>query len=180
MIKPDLSMLSKRERHIYEARRLTTPPVTLAELARQQGCSRQRVSRIEHRAIAKLQRPTPEEIYDGLTKAEQRVITEAAAALRDDRPLLWERWVLVGEALMIIRSNTPAHSRLFTDCLHQSDLNIEPAVMARLFTVMRNRSSIEEWRASLYPTERVKINHPQFVLRAWKKWLAARSEEPRQ
>jgi len=166
-----LARLTERERQILEARR---SKVTLSEIARQHGVSRQFISKLEQRAERKLQRPSTEEIYSGLTKAEQRIIGEAAAALRDNRPLLWDRWIVIGEALTILRDATTMHSRLFTNCLRAYGLNIEPAVMARLFTVMRNRVSIEEWRASLYPTERVNINHPQFVLRAWRRWLAAR------
>jgi hypothetical protein len=172
-----LSRLTEREQEILKARGSRT---SLSAIARQLGVSRQFVSKLKKRMYRKLQRPTPYEIYDGLTSGEQRVITEAAVALRDDRPLLWDRWITIGEALLILRHATTMHGRLFGECLRAFDLNIEPAVMTRLLTVMRNRVSIEEWRASLEPAKRASYNHPQFVLRAWRRWLAARSAAPKE
>ena len=50
-----LSVLNKRERRIFEARRLAEEPVTLAELAQEFGVSRERVRQIEVRAFEKVQ-----------------------------------------------------------------------------------------------------------------------------
>jgi RNA polymerase sigma-32 factor len=50
-----LSVLNDRERRIFEARRLAEEPMTLEELARQFGVSRERVRQIEVRAFEKVQ-----------------------------------------------------------------------------------------------------------------------------
>jgi len=51
-----LTVLNPRERRIFEARRLTDDPVTLAELANEFGVSRERVRQIEANALHKVQR----------------------------------------------------------------------------------------------------------------------------
>ena len=51
-----LTALNPRERRIFEARRLTDDPVTLAELANEFGVSRERVRQIEANALHKVQR----------------------------------------------------------------------------------------------------------------------------
>jgi len=51
-----LSVLKDRERHIFEARRLKDPPLTLDDLATEYRISSQRVRQIEARAFEKLQR----------------------------------------------------------------------------------------------------------------------------
>ena len=51
-----LTTLNRRERRIFEARRLTDDPVTLDDLAAEFGVSRERVRQIEVRAFDKVQR----------------------------------------------------------------------------------------------------------------------------
>src|SRR6266481_1765692 len=51
-----LSVLNKRERCIFEARRLADDPITLEDLAAEFGVSRERVRQIEVRAFEKVQR----------------------------------------------------------------------------------------------------------------------------
>jgi RNA polymerase sigma-32 factor len=51
-----LAVLNPRERRIFEARRLTDDPVTLAELANEYDVSRERVRQIEANALQKVQR----------------------------------------------------------------------------------------------------------------------------
>src|SRR5947207_976855 len=51
-----LTVLNPRERRIFEARRLTDDPVTLAELASEFGVSCERLRQIETNALNKLQR----------------------------------------------------------------------------------------------------------------------------
>jgi len=51
-----LTTLNRRERRIFEARRLTDEPVTLDDLAAEFGVSRERVRQIEVRAFYKVQR----------------------------------------------------------------------------------------------------------------------------
>jgi RNA polymerase sigma-32 factor len=50
-----LGVLNPRERRIFEARRLTDDPITLADLSSELGVSRERVRQIETRAFEKLQ-----------------------------------------------------------------------------------------------------------------------------
>jgi RNA polymerase sigma-32 factor len=51
-----LSVLSKRERRIFEARQLVDEPITLQDLAAEFGISRERVRQIEARAFQKVQK----------------------------------------------------------------------------------------------------------------------------
>jgi RNA polymerase sigma-32 factor len=50
-----LSVLNARERRIFEARRLAEDPVTLEELSKEFGVSRERIRQIEVRAFEKVQ-----------------------------------------------------------------------------------------------------------------------------
>ena len=50
-----LGVLNARERRIFEARRLTDDPMTLADLSSELGVSRERVRQIESRAFEKIQ-----------------------------------------------------------------------------------------------------------------------------
>ena len=50
-----LTVLDERERRIFEARRLADDPITLQELAREFGVSRERVRQLEVRAFEKVQ-----------------------------------------------------------------------------------------------------------------------------
>ena len=51
-----MTVLSERERRIFEARRLADEPITLEELADAFGVSRERVRQIEVRAFEKVQK----------------------------------------------------------------------------------------------------------------------------
>ena len=51
-----LTVLTDRERRIFEARRLADEPIILAELADEFGISRERVRQIEVRAFEKMQK----------------------------------------------------------------------------------------------------------------------------
>jgi RNA polymerase sigma-32 factor len=51
-----LTVLDRRERRIFEARRLADAPLTLEDLAAEFGVSRERVRQIEHRAFKKVQK----------------------------------------------------------------------------------------------------------------------------
>jgi RNA polymerase sigma-32 factor len=48
-------VLNARERRIFEARRLAEDPVTLEELSKEFGVSRERIRQIEVRAFEKVQ-----------------------------------------------------------------------------------------------------------------------------
>src|SRR5258705_9210029 len=51
-----LTLLSERERRIFEARRLADNPMTLEKLAEEFGVSRERIRQIELHAFEKVQR----------------------------------------------------------------------------------------------------------------------------
>jgi RNA polymerase sigma-32 factor len=55
MLREALSVLNARERRIFEARRLTDPPITLEDLAAEFGISSERVWQIEERVFEKVQ-----------------------------------------------------------------------------------------------------------------------------
>ena len=42
---------------------------------------------------------------------------------------------------------------------------------SRLLIVMDNLPQIEQWRQTLTPTERLRLNHPDAVLRKWKTFI---------
>ncbi|MCL2429912.1 MAG: hypothetical protein FWD12_11825 [Alphaproteobacteria bacterium] len=97
----------------------------------------------------------------------------------------WNDWMAVGEALMVgreeamddagipLKSNRPPQGRVyntaFGEWLRKNKLDdMDKGDRSRLFEVMENRGAVEEWRKTLSPAERVKLNHPSTVLRNWK------------
>jgi RNA polymerase sigma-32 factor len=60
-----LDLLSERERRVFEARRLTEPPLTLDQLGCELSISSERVRQIEARAFAKVKRATILATKDG-------------------------------------------------------------------------------------------------------------------
>jgi ClpX C4-type zinc finger protein len=92
----------------------------------------------------------------------------------------WLDWLAIGEALSIGRqeamadadTNRPIGSRYnaaFGEWLthHRFD-DIDKGDRSRLFDVMDNLPAIEGWRATLTQTARLRLNHPNSVLRKWK------------
>jgi RNA polymerase sigma-32 factor len=80
-----LSVLNPRERRIFEARRLTDDPITLAELASEYGVSCERVRQIEARALNKVQR----RVRNRLTELQQvaaETLAERTAHHERQRP----------------------------------------------------------------------------------------------
>jgi hypothetical protein len=92
----------------------------------------------------------------------------------------WTDWVAIGEAHMLLRqeamstahTNQPVGSRYnadFGDLLRRHGFDdMDKADRARLFEVMEHQAAIEQWRATLPQTTRLRINHPSTVLRRWK------------
>ncbi len=70
-----LETLSERERDIVSQRHLNDKPVTLEQLSRSYGISRERVRQIEAGALAKLKK----NVVRGVRKREKRAIAEATA-----------------------------------------------------------------------------------------------------
>jgi hypothetical protein len=118
---------------------------------------------------------------DSPTDREQSTIRHGQQAwhrLRHDHG--WEDWTQVGAAVVIGRTeamgeaaaNRPVGRRynvLFAAWLKQFGFeNLDKADRSRLFTVMDHLEEIEAWRATLTPTERLRLNHPSAVLRKWK------------
>ena len=56
LLKNALNGLTERERHIFIERRLRDEPVTLEELGKSYGISRERVRQLENRAYEKVER----------------------------------------------------------------------------------------------------------------------------
>jgi hypothetical protein len=121
-----------------------------------------------------------------LGKAEQHAILrgrEAWKRLKED--VTWEDWMLTGIALAIGRDEclraTHANSvddkryrNAFGDWLKVNGFDdIDKAARSRLFKCMDHRADIEAWRATLTMSERLKLIHPNTVVR---KWEAATSE----
>ena len=68
-----LGVLDKRDRRIFEGRRLAGDPITLAELADEFGVSPERVRQIEVRAFEKVQKAVKNRVAAIETSAPLRV-----------------------------------------------------------------------------------------------------------
>jgi hypothetical protein len=119
-----------------------------------------------------------------------RVSRQGAAAWKSlKREKNWNDWLKVGEALRIwrewaqnqSRANRPigkAYNMAFGEKLLEYKLDdMDKGTRSRLFDVMDNLPLIEEWRRTLPLTERLKLNHPNAVLRKWKAFM---KPEPRE
>jgi hypothetical protein len=101
----------------------------------------------------------------------------------------WHDWLKVGTALQIGRewamqqsdASAPqgkGYNLAFGEWLVTHKFNdMDKSERARLFEVMDNLGSIEEWRATLPLNQRLKFNHPNTVLRRWK--AAFEPEKPK-
>jgi hypothetical protein len=88
--------------------------------------------------------------------------------------------MLVGEALLVGRefamrdanTNRPlgrGYSRSFNQWLIDAKLNdMDQADRSKLLAMMEDRLEIEQWRATLGKTERMRLNHPTAVFRKWR------------
>jgi hypothetical protein len=115
----------------------------------------------------------------------ERVCRQGAEAwkrLKKDKN--WNDWLKVGEAHTIGRdwaqriagTNRPwgkAYNAAFGEWLQKYKFDdMDKGDRSRLFAVMDNLGQIEEWRMTLTLTERLKLNHPNAVLRKWKAHMA--------
>ncbi len=64
LLRQAMDQLNDRERRIFEARRLREPPLTLEELSKEFGVSRERIRQIEMRAFEKVQKAMREALRD--------------------------------------------------------------------------------------------------------------------
>jgi len=112
-------------------------------------------------------------------ESERTVRQGTAAWSRIKTETNWNDYMAIGEALQIGRTfamndantNAPAgkgYNLAFNQFLQDAKLNdMDASDRAKLFTVMENRPAIEQWRATLTLTERLRLNHPTAVLRKW-------------
>jgi len=112
-------------------------------------------------------------------ESERTVRQGTAAWSRIKKEKNWNDYMAIGEALQIGRTfamndantNAPAgkgYNLAFNQFLQDAKLNdMDASDRAKLFTVMENRPAIEQWRATLTLTERLRLNHPTAVLRKW-------------
>jgi hypothetical protein len=107
--------------------------------------------------------------------------TEAWKRLKREKS--WSDWLKVGEAVQIgrewamnqARTNKPegkGYNTAFGEWLAKYKLDdMDKGDRSRLFAIMDNLPQIEEWRRTLTLTERLKLNHPNAVLRRWKAFM---------
>jgi hypothetical protein len=100
----------------------------------------------------------------------------------------WGDWIKVGEAHLVGRdwamnqagANQPrgkAYNMAFGEWLQKYKFSdMDKGDRSRLFEVMDNLPMIEEWRRILTLTDRLRLNHPNAVLRKWK--AAVEPEKP--
>ena len=95
----------------------------------------------------------------------------------------WSDWLKVGaalaagrtEAMEIANTNGPKgrkYNRAFGDLLKDEQLGtdrLDSATRNQLLQIEENKSAIEEWRETLHPTQRLKLNHPSAVWRNWQR-----------
>lgn len=137
------------------------------------------ISRGAPQAISLITEPVNR--LDDPTDPEQSSIREGQEALqRLGRDLTWPDWPHVGAALQIGRRramheagvNLPVGRRynvLFAAWLSNFGFaNLDKADRSRLLAVMDHLDEIQAWRATLTPTQRLRLNHPSAVLRKWK------------
>jgi hypothetical protein len=99
----------------------------------------------------------------------------------------WTDWLAIAEALDIGRAevmvaagtNKPegsAYNKRFGDWLKQYGFDdIDKGDRSRLFDILKNRPAIEEWRATLPRSDRLRTNAPSTV---WRKWQASLKPTP--
>jgi hypothetical protein len=97
-------------------------------------------------------------------------------------------WLKVGEAHQVGRewamsqagTNRPqgkGYNLVFAEWLTKYRFDdMDKGDRSRLFELMDNLAQIEQWRQTLTLTERLKLNHPNAVLRKWKAFM---KPEPR-
>jgi hypothetical protein len=68
------------------------------------------------------------------------------------------------------------YSDAFGDWLFNNHLNVPAPARAKLLVLMGNLAEIEQWRLTLTPTERLRMNHPSAVLKNY--WRATGIKPP--
>ena len=92
----------------------------------------------------------------------------------------WDDWVLVGHVLLEGRAiamrnagtSSPAgrgYSDAFNNWLTYNRFDLGPSHRAKLLVVMGILPEIEQWRLTLTPVQRLRMNHPGAVLHRFRK-----------
>jgi hypothetical protein len=93
----------------------------------------------------------------------------------------WSDWQKVGAALAVARTEAMSHAKTnrptgrryneaFGDLLKREHLDgIDSATRNQLLQIEKNKAAIEEWRATLDPAKRLKLNSPCAVWRNWQR-----------
>jgi len=81
LLQDAIQVLDKRERHIFEERRLKDDPVTLEQLGQHYGISRERVRQLEARAFEKVQKAMTTAMSGREQAAEDALLGDAAFAV---------------------------------------------------------------------------------------------------
>jgi hypothetical protein len=131
----------------------------------------------------RLARPT-DSIHETIHRGQ-----EAWIRLRSDNT--WADWVAVGKAHVIGHTEAMREAGVNKPNGHRFDKafsawrkrfgfdSLDKGDRSRLFKLMDNLAAIEAWRATLTTTERLKLNHPNSVLRKWQAATSvARSRHP--
>jgi hypothetical protein len=133
--------------------------------------------------------PPVHRLDDPTDQAQATILRAQQAWHRLRHAQTWEDWKEVGAALLIGRSgvmhdvsvNRPIGRRYnaaFATWLKKFDFeNLDKADRSRLFGVMDHLQDIEAWRATLTPSERLRLNHPSAV---WRKWKSAHANAQNQ
>jgi hypothetical protein len=87
------------------------------------------------------------------------------------------------EAMRIANTNTPKgkkYNRAFGDVLKREQLGtdrLDSATRNQLLRIDENKSAIEEWRATLLPAQRLRLNHPSAIWRNWQRMKGGGRDE---
>jgi hypothetical protein len=96
----------------------------------------------------------------------------------------WDDWLLIAEALQAGRTEVvhalhtnEMHGRRFEKAMGEWLIahgfkEIDKGARSRLLDCLKHKVEIQAWRAALTDSERWKFNHPDTVLRKWKKTTA--------
>jgi hypothetical protein len=96
----------------------------------------------------------------------------------------WDDWLLIAEALQAGRTEVvhalytnETHGRRFEKAMGEWLIahgfkEIDKGARSRLLDCLKHKVEIQAWRAALTDSERWKFNHPDTVLRKWKKTTA--------
>jgi hypothetical protein len=101
----------------------------------------------------------------------------------DTKKLTWFDWAKISQSLEIGeaicaeaagKSEGGKYARLLSGWLKENGLNtVDDSIRSWLREIRRHQSEIDAWRNSLPIEQRVKMNHPKNVLKAWRKHKAS-------